>query len=191
MTVATCDVRDAFAQKVKRGIFDPVARHLREDLRDDRLAEGVALTFEKYAKEAEQGTVLDDALLVHVCRLRATDLSRRVAGAGGCQPKRDVLDERNRAQVGLVHLDDPEQEDGLAVAMSSNPTRRVHGALDLHAWFATLEQDERELLALRQAGHTLTEIGEAIGASTSAVFQRLRRLGHELAERAQVVAYAG
>jgi hypothetical protein len=55
MTVASCDVRDAFAQKVKRGIFDPVARHLGEDQRDERLAEGVALTFEKYAKEAEQG----------------------------------------------------------------------------------------------------------------------------------------
>ena len=30
--------RDTFADKVTRGIFKPVGRHLRDDIRDDRLA---------------------------------------------------------------------------------------------------------------------------------------------------------
>jgi hypothetical protein len=36
---ATDDVRALFEEKVRRGIFRPVARHLREDLVEDRLAE--------------------------------------------------------------------------------------------------------------------------------------------------------
>jgi hypothetical protein len=180
MTVASRDARDAFALKVERGIFDPVARHLREDLRDDRLAEGVALTFEKYAKEAEQGVLLDDALLVHVCRLRATDLSRRVAGAGGCHPKRDVYDPRNKLE--LV----PSEDVGYARRLRHDPTLAITSALDLGRWFHALDVEDQELLRLRARGDTLGEIGRAIGRSTSWVFARCKRLGEELAENAGI-----
>jgi hypothetical protein len=47
------------------------------------------------------------------------------------------------------------------------------------------------MLALRQGGHTLTELGVMVGRSTSFVFARLNELGRELAERAGLEAGAG
>ena len=63
---------------MKRGIFSPVARHI-TNLADaeDRLQEAVCMTFEMAARYAERGQVLNDAILVHSCRLRAVDLGRR------------------------------------------------------------------------------------------------------------------
>jgi hypothetical protein len=48
-----------------------------------------------------------DALLVETCHLRAIDLGRRLAGSGGSQPKRDVMDERNHkaGRVEVRHLE--------------------------------------------------------------------------------------
>ena len=40
------DAKQMFADKVRYGIFRPVARHLREDLAEDRSAEGVGIAFE-------------------------------------------------------------------------------------------------------------------------------------------------
>jgi hypothetical protein len=181
--------RDRFADKVARGIFKPVGRHLREDIREDRLAEGVALTFEMFARSAERGLVIDDALLVHHCRLRAIDLSRRVAGADGGQPKRDVLDERNYTDgtLEVLHLGLEFGEDdggvGYAAAMVNNPTSHILSALNLESWLDGLDEEDRLLLALRHAGHTLNEIGLQLAASTSTVCARLHALGHELAAR--------
>src|ERR1019366_4592419 len=58
------DVKHMFAAKVRRGIFRPVARHLREDLVEDRLAEGVGMAFEQYVKSVGEGRSMGDALLV-------------------------------------------------------------------------------------------------------------------------------
>jgi hypothetical protein len=181
--------RDRFADKVAAGIFKPVGRHLREDIREDRLAEGVALTFEMFTRSAERGVVIDDALLVHHCRLRAIDLSRRVAGADGIQPKRDVFDERNYTdgKLEVLHLGlklgDDDGGVGYAAAMVNNPTSHILSALSLEDWLDGLDEEDRLLLALRQAGHTLNEIGLQLAASTSAVCARLHALGHELAAR--------
>jgi len=37
------DVKREFAAKVARGMFQPVARHLRTDIAEDRLAEDIAM----------------------------------------------------------------------------------------------------------------------------------------------------
>ena len=181
--------RDSFGVKVAAGMFNPVARHLREDIRDDRLADGIGLTFVMFMRYAERGVVIDDALLVHACHMRAIDLSRRVAGAHGAQPKRDVLDERNfhDGKLEVLHLGLELGEDdggvGYAAAMINNPTNNIVSALNLESWLDGLCEEDRLMLALRQAGHTLNEIGLQLAASTSAVCARLRALGHELADR--------
>ena len=182
---ASPSTRDAFGQKVARGIFKPVARHLREDLRDDRLAEGIGLTFEMYLRYAERGVTIDDALLVHSCHLRAIDLSRRVAGAAGGQPKKDVYDERNYrdGKLEVLHLGVPGEDGdgvGYTAALTTNPTRDIMSALSLQGWLSGLCERDQTMLALRQAGHTLTEIGLRLAASTTTVCARLRELGAQL-----------
>ncbi len=182
MHEASSSARDLFAAKVSRGIFRPVARHLRDDLRDDRLAEGVGQVYEMFARYAERGVVLDDGLLVHACRLRAGDLGRHLAHD---HSKRDVLDERNyhEGRVEILHLG---EDDALAFAppMTVNPTRDIVSAISLQHWLSSLSSRDRLMLALRQAGHTLAEIGLHLGASTSAIFARLKELGRELEIRA-------
>ncbi|HEX7601930.1 MAG TPA: hypothetical protein VF316_10010 [Polyangiaceae bacterium] len=64
------------------------------------------------------------------------------------------------------------------------PTHVRHGgqsdiisALSLRGWLSGLCERDQTMLALRQAGHTLTEIGLRLAASTTAVCARLRELG--------------
>ena len=64
-------------------------------------------------------------------------------------------------------------------------------AVDLERWLSRLAPEDRLMLALRQAGHTLGGIGAAMGRSTSAIFARLRQLGEELAEVAGVEVETG
>jgi predicted RNA polymerase sigma factor len=190
-TALAVDVSDAFAAKVRAGMFAPVARHLREDLMEDRLAEGIGMAFEQYVTGAAEGRVMPDALLVRACHLRAIDLTRRLAGADGAQPKKDVYDERafKEGHVDLLRLDGVSDEgDGTLIGFAEpevpNPARKLASAVDLERWVSGLGSEDRLMLALRQGGHTLTEIGTSIGRSTSFVFGRLHELGRELAERA-------
>jgi hypothetical protein len=159
---------------------------------EDRLAEGIGMAFEQYVIRAAEGRSMPDALLVRACHMRAMDLGRRLAGADGAQPKKDVYDERNfkEGHVELLRLDGV-YEDGDGPAFIGfgepevpNPARRLASAVDLERWVAGLGDQDRLMLALRQGGHTLTEIGTTLGRSTSLVFGRLRELGRQLAERA-------
>ncbi len=147
MHEASCSARDLFAAKVSRGIFRPVARHLRDDLRDDRLAEGVGMTFEMFTRYAERGVHIDDAILVHACHLRAVDLGRHLAHD---HSKRDVLDERNyhEGRVEILHLG---EDDALAYAppMTVNPTRDIVSAISLERWLSSLSSRDRLMLAPR------------------------------------------
>jgi hypothetical protein len=194
------DANHLFETKYRRGIFNPVARHLREDLVEDRMAEGVGMAFEMFQKNAVRGHVMDDALLVHACRLRAIDLGRRLAGADGARPKTDVLDERNyrEGRVEVLRLDglidDGDEEQGLvgwAEVLANNPSRKIVSAIDLEKWLSSLDAEDRLMLALRQGGHTLGGIGAATGRSTSVVFKRLRELGEELAKVADIEVKTG
>jgi DNA-directed RNA polymerase specialized sigma24 family protein len=194
------DVKHLFADKVRRGLFRPVARHLREDLAEDRLAEGVGMAFEQYVESAAEGRPMPDALLVRACHMRAIDVGRRLAGAQGARPKQDVYDERafNTGHVELLRLDGlldgGDEEQGLlgwAEPDALNPARVLASAVDLERWLTGLAPEDRMLLALRQAGHTLGGIAAAMGRSTSSVFARLRQLGRQLAVVAGVEVETG
>ncbi len=195
-TAITVDVKHSFALKVARGMFNPVARHLRHDIAEDRLAEGIAMAFELYAKNAAEGQVIPDAVLVQVCHLRAIDLSRRVAGSQGGHPKRDAYDPRNftDGKLELLSLDagceDMEGQSSLGFDEpgTPHPARRLASAMDLERWLLSLHAEDRLVLALRQAGSTLQEIGTACGKSINWARHRLLSLGCELAKRAGVDA---
>jgi hypothetical protein len=193
------EINQKFAEKVARGIFRPVIRHVTGNDPEERLAEAVALTFELYAKKARAGVELDDALLVHHARLRAVDLGRQLVRSG--QRKRDALDTRNyhQGRVEILRIDGLPDEDGtfrreedgevvigLADGLAQDPTPKIIGALDLASWADTLGPDDRAVLVARYEGHTLKETAEAMGSTISPVFARLKRLGTELARRAEI-----
>jgi hypothetical protein len=203
-TVPT-DLRAAFENKVRAGIFNPVARFLPEDVREDRLQEGIALTWAMYQRYAERGELLDDAILVHACRLKATDPSRYLARADG-RRKGDIFDPRNfmDGRVEVLRLADlhEEEEDegeghqlgrrdkptsiGFAEARCSNPVRKLNSAVDLTAWLKELPAEDRRMLELRAAGYTLEETADELGVSLTSVFHNCRRLGVALAEHAGI-----
>jgi hypothetical protein len=183
-------------------MFAPVARHLREDLVEDRLAEGIGMAFEQYVNSVAEGRPMEDALLVRACHMRAIDLGRRLAGAQGARPRSDVFDERNYAAGrlellrldGLRDWDDGEEEQALfgwAEPDAISPARMLASAVDLERWLGKLDPADRMMLALRQCGHTLGAIGVALGRSTSSIFKRLRELGEALAEVAGVEVEPG
>jgi DNA-directed RNA polymerase specialized sigma24 family protein len=196
------DLRRVFEDKIKRGIFKPIERFLHEDIREERMQEALGLTWRLYADHAERGEILDDALLVHACKLRAIDLNRYVAQCDGGQRRRDVFDLRNyiAGRVEVLRFGDFDAEDeirgpdddeapsgfGLAEATSANPTRRILSAINLSAWLTELSAEDRRMLELRAAGFGLEEIAEKMGVSTSCVFANCRRLGHALAEHAGI-----
>jgi len=189
----------AFAEKVKRGIFKPVARHITGPAAEDVLQDGICQTFEMAARYAARGVVLNDAILVHSCRQRAQDLKRRFVKTDA-QPARDVLHPMNYTQgkVEVYRLDGMLDDDGgflpesdaaacvpgLATALQVNPTRDIISAIDIASWLASLPEQDQELLAMRQSGSTLKETAEQVGLSTSTVFARLKALGLQLADRA-------
>lgn len=201
MNIST-DLRRSFEDKIRRGIFKPIERFLHEDIREERMQEALGLTWRLYADHAERGEILDDALLVHACKLRAIDLSRYVAQCDGGQRKRDVFDLRNyiAGHVEVLRFGDFDADDehrgpdedeapigfGLAEATSSNPTRRIISAVSLTAWLAELPVEDRHMLELRAAGLTLEETAEKMSVSTSCVFVNCRRLGLALAEHAGI-----
>lgn len=193
------EINQKFAEKVARGIFRPVIRHITGADPEERVAEAVALTFELYAKKARVGIELDDALLVHHARLRAVDLGRQLVRSG--QRKRDALDPRNyhQGRVEILRIDGlPDEEGafrreedaevviGLADGLAHDPTPKIIGALDLASWADTLAPVDRAVLAARYEGNTLKETAEAMGSTISPVFARLKRLGTELARRAEI-----
>jgi hypothetical protein len=200
------DPRAAFEAKVRRGIFNPVARFLPEDVREDRLQEGIAQTWAMYERCALRGELLDDAILVHACGQRAADASRYYVPCEGYQRKRDALDPRNYMEgtVEVLRLADlhEEEEDGdqghrlnqrdrpisigFAEVRCNNPVRKILSAIDLTAWLGQLAPEDRRMLELRAAGYTLEETADRLGVSLSVVFARCRRLGEELAERAGI-----
>jgi DNA-directed RNA polymerase specialized sigma24 family protein len=167
--------RAAFEAKVRRGMFNPIRRYLQKDLADDRMQEGLASAWLLYAAERA-----DDALLVHHAHLRAIDLSRHIAGGNS---KRDLCHPRNMKVLEHVSIDDGV---GLARELASSPVRKIVSAIDLGAWLAELTDEDRRMLDLRMAGHTLDETAEKMSLSTSTVFARSRKLGLELAERAGI-----
>lgn len=194
------EIRDLFEAKVRRGIFNPIERHLRPDLCEDRMAEALGLTFELFRERAKRGELVDDALLVHHAKLRALDCSRCLV-KGYCQRARDVLDYRpfiaGKVRVlrldGLVDDDDQEHDAegdrelvGLAAELAANPVGKIISALNLSEWIAQLAPADRELLELRAEGHGLAEIASITGRSVTFACHRLHELGEQLAAHAEL-----
>lgn len=174
------EIRVTFEEKVRRGIFRPVRRRIHGPDPEDRLAEAVGIVFEEYQRAARRGVVLDDALLVHACRLRAVDLGRHLARGG--QRRRDVLDRRNRRdrRVEVLSLQEAAGE------LWRDPTAELIGSIDLEAWTRTLRPLERTLVAARYRGCSLREAAATAGVSAAHAHAHLRKLGAELARRVAV-----
>jgi len=187
-------IRSRFDQKIRSGMFKPITRRLHADMADDRTQDALALVYEQYRRHAEGGEILDDAILVHAARLRAEDLSRQIVPAGGKARKGCVMDLRNyiEGKVEVLRLDQILQDKqecemlGMAESLAANPVRKIVSAIDLEAWIASLPEDDQVLLSMRMAGHRLKSIARRLGIRTEKAWSRCRRLGHELAERAQL-----
>lgn len=171
------EIRITFEEKVRRGIFRPVVRRIHGPDPEDRLAEAVGLVFEEYQRAARRGVLLEDAVLVHACRLRAMDPGRQLVK--GSQRRRDALDRRNQrdGRVEILHLDDELE------ALHHDPTPDLIGAIDAMTWAAGLRASDRTMIAARLQGYSLREVAQAAGVSTTFAFTRLRALGTELARR--------
>ena len=196
-------LKEQFTRLMTKGAFDPVRRYLSPIDADDRLAEALGMVWALALRKSEAGIRLDDALVVHAVRLRAQDLRRQLPRGG--QARRDVMHRSNYVdgKVEVLHLDGLMDEDGdfaneedravhLAIShrTSRDPAPFLDSAIDLGAWLAELDGDDRAIVAARYAGDSLKEIGAATGKSISATFSRLRSLGRDLMSRSACAAPA-
>jgi hypothetical protein len=192
-------LKQQFTRLFESGAFDPVRRYLSPIDADDRLGEALGMVWALALRKSEAGIRLDDALVVHAVRLRAQDLRRQLPRGG--QARRDVMHRSNYVdgKVEVLHLDGLVDEDGdfaneedravhLAFSQrtSRDPAPFLDSAIDLGAWLAHLEDDDRTIVAARYAGDSLKEVATATGRSISGVFSRLRELGNAVADRAGV-----
>jgi len=194
------EINAAFSNKIRRGIFRPIARHLTDEATaEDRLQSAIAMTWEMFARyAAEKNVVLSDGILVHSCRQRAVDLDRDFVPADGRCRRRDVYDPRafRDGKVEVLRLDGPAPdgsrepdrtvEIGYAEAMSLRPERKIHSAIDLEEWVAAQASLDQLILEKKMEGYTLEQIAFDLDLTTSKVFERSRKLGLELAARAGV-----
>ena len=192
-------VNEQFSRLMRKGAFNPIRRFITGADADDRLAEGIAMSFEAALRKADQGVQMDDALVIHAARLRAIEIRRQFVKGG--QPRRDALHRANftDGRTEVLHLDGLEDEaDGWpregdvglqiawAAALTHDPCEKIHSALDLDAWLTDLGDGDRAILGDRLAGMSLQEVADRADISLTAAFQRLRRLGEQLAAHAGI-----
>jgi hypothetical protein len=142
------------------------------------MAEAVGQVWAMAARRAELGIKMDNALLVHAVKLRAIDHRRQLPRGG--QPRRDVLHLANfiDGKVVVHRLDGLLDEDGdytadgdtalqsaWLAATAADPAETLASAVDLRDWVDGLAYEDRELLAARFAGKTLSEIATATDTS--------------------------
>ena len=194
------EVNLEFTDKVRRGMFNPVQRHLTDPiLAEDRLQDAICQTWRMYRSYAlDKGKVLDDGILVHSCRQRATDLARAFVPAGGRQPSLDVMSPvaYRAGKVEVLRLDGINLENdndlpwcpqvGWAEEEALRPERNLNSALDLEAWLGDLTHRDRHLLEAKAAGIDTTQIAADLGQPYGVVYRRQKKLGRELAARAGV-----
>lgn len=199
------EINQRFSDKVRRGIFNPVARFLTNlSTAEDQLQDAVAQTwlmFRRYARD--RGKVLDDGILVHSCRQRAVDLGRRFVGSNGATCRnQDALDPRayRDGTVEVLRLDGAAGDNvagysamavGWAETLAANPSRKLRSAYDLLKWLGQLSHRDRSILEARMLGYSLGQIAADLGLTTSTVYTRARKLGLELAVRAGIRILTG
>jgi hypothetical protein len=192
-------VNEQFDRLMRKGAFKPILRFVTGADAEDRLAEGIAQTFELAQRKAARGELMDDPLVVYAARCRALDIRRQFVKGG--QPRRDALHRANYTdgRTEVFHLDGFEDEtDGWpregdvglqvawAAALTLDPCEKLHSALDLGAWLSTLADSDRALLSDRLTGMSLQEVADRAELSLTVAFQRLRRLGEGLATHAGI-----
>jgi len=194
------ELSQQFNEKVRSGMFNPVLRHLTdENTAEDYLQDAVCQTWQMYTRYAEKGKILDDALLVHACKLRAIDLSRRFVGSNGAHARnQDVLDKRpyRDGKIKVLRIDgfadeqspdgDRQVQIGWAEAMSITPEREMNSALDLEAWVGDLPFKDQDLMKLKYLGHGCRDVTDKLDLPYMPTYRRIRQLGIELAARAGV-----
>jgi len=195
------EINEEFADKVRRKIFHPVKRHLKiEHEAEDRWQDAVAQVWAMYSRYAARGEILEDALLVHACRLRATDMNRRFVGTMGSRcTNQDVMDPRAYRdghvwlyRLGGIH--DEEQADetdrALEVSLSEtaaeDPEQRWISAIDLESWIGAQTFQDQGLLSGKMEGKTTKEVAHESRLPYMVAWRKTRNLGHELADRAGV-----
>jgi hypothetical protein len=186
-----------FDALVRRGVFKPCERFVCRD-RDyeERVQEGLGLTWTWYRQQVAAGTVPDVALVVFAARRAMVNRGRTVVGHE--HRWHDDVYDRQGIEVALLRLDgvhdhddddDQREQDpslGLARLGVSNPETNWLSAMDLDTWLGELAAEDREMVELRGAGFGLADIGRATRRSVAGVFRRTRQLGHDLAERAGI-----
>ena len=195
------EINQEFSAKVRRKIFHPVKRHLKiEHEAEDRWQDAVAQVWAMFSRYAVRGEILDDALLVHACRLRATDMDRRFVGTlGAHRTNQDVLDPRcyrdghvHVYRLGGIH--DAEQagetdramEVSLAETAAEDPELRWNSAIDLESWIGNQTFQDQGLLSGKMEGKTTKEVAHESRLPYMVAWRKTRDLGHELADRAGV-----
>ena len=199
-------INEQFEDKVRRGIFNPIRRHLKiAHEAEDRWQDAVCQTWSMYRRYAEKGEVLSDAILVHSCRQRATDLGRRFTGTlGAHRTNQDVMDAR-AYRDGLVRVyrlngtHDDEQIDetdraievSLAESLTVAPEDQWISAIDLERWVGEQCFQDQGIMAGKMEGKTTKEIAHETHLPYLVAWRKEKELGHELADRAGVKIKTG
>ena len=181
---------EAFEAKVRRGIFRPIGRFLMgyPDGGEDRLQEAVCTSWDLYRRHGLRGEVMDDALLVHACRLKAVDTSRHFVPGDGTHRNCDALSPHayHKGKVrAVLSVDDTDTTTNLldSIYPIRNPTRDIISSIDLRTWVSELSAEDRTLLKARFSGEDLATAGSLVGVSAATACRRLRALGLALSER--------
>ena len=195
------EINEEFENKIRRGIFRPVDYFISDRAEaEDRLQDAICATWKTYSRYiTEKGKILDDALLVHACRLRAIDRSRRFVGADGTFTRnQDVLDPRvyqsGLATVLRLDWEDVEEgrdgrhskEVGLARDVSADPTDNLHSAMDLESWVGDLSHRDRHIMEAKWVGVGTKQIAHDLDLNNTTAWRIEKKLGHDLADRAGI-----
>jgi len=195
-TPSTVDARGRFQAIVASGALKACERHVAGAYdSDERIAEGLAMTWDWYRKQIALGRDPELALVRHCCKCRTVDRSHRLDSGDRRHWTSDVYAKQGRNGVELRRLqlvdleDDRVEQDpnlGLAEPGCQDPTEKLDSAIDLEAWLKHLSARDRTLLAMKQAGYGLEEIGRKLKTTSSTAWKHGRELGAELAERAGI-----
>lgn len=194
-------INEEFNDKVCRGIFNPVRRQIKIDHEaEDRWQDAVAQTWWMYSRYArEKDTVLCDAILVHSCRQRATDLERFFVPAEGTRRCQDTMDPRayRDGHVTIYQLNgthDDEQADetdrsidaALTESLAVAPEDQWISAIDLQTWVGDQTFQDQEILAGKMEGRGTKDVAHKLHLPYMATWRKEKALGHKLADRVGV-----
>ena len=199
--MTTEELNQQFSDKVKRGIFRPVDRFISDRAEaEDRLQDSICQAWEMFVRYGtEKDKVLDDGILVHKCRLSATDKGRRFVKANGARCRnQDTLDPRayQSALATVLRLDWEDvdegrngrrsEEVGLAREVAADPTHKLNSALDLEQWLGTLSHRDRHIMEGKWLGVTTRQIAHDLDLNYLTAWRLEKQLGRDLATRAGV-----